>query len=451
MPNSTYDLLIKNANIWTSTPEDPYKIKNFKGDVGVHQGKIAAIEPSINADADEILDLKGLELCPGFIDTQVHFREPGLEHKEDLHTGTLGAISGGITGVFEMPNTSPSTVTEKDFFHKVSRVKDRAHCDVAFYIGACAENALDLEELERLPGCSGVKMFMGSSTGTLLVDEQTVLETVVKSGRRRFAVHCEDETRLNERKALLDNPNVSVHDHPKWRDELTALNATQRIIELCEKYNRSVHILHVTTAQEMEFLKTKKNICSVECTPQHLTLFAPDCYDKLGTLAQMNPPIRTRPHQEGLWAGVHNGTVDIIGSDHAPHTLAEKRDNQYPKTPSGMTGVQTILPLMLDHVSNGKLSFEHLMRLMIINPVQLFKVKSRGYITVGAEATFTAIDLKKTRTIRNDWIKSRSGWTPFDGIETTGWPTHAIVRGQLAMSDQEPVGPAQGQMLEFEV
>ena len=248
--------------------------------------------------------------------------------------------------MFEMPNTNPSTTSAALLADKLTRARERAWCDYAFFVGATEENARYLGELERLPGCAGVKIFMGSSTGSLLVADDEGLRLVLENGRRRVAVHAEDEARLRERLSLVPE-GADVALHPVWRDVETATRATERLMRLARETARRVHVLHVTTAEEMDILKAHKDIATVEVTPQHLTLQAPECYERLGTLAQMNPPIREARHRQGLWEGVRQGIVDVIGSDHAPHTREEKA-RPYPKSPSGMPGVQTLVPVHAD-------------------------------------------------------------------------------------------------------
>jgi dihydroorotase len=381
------------------------------------------------------------------MDSQVHFREPGLTHKEDLETGTRGAILGGVTSVFEMPNTTPPTSTPEALGEKLRLAQGRAWCDHAFFIGATAENADHLNELEVLPGCCGVKIFMGSSTGSLLVSDDDSLRHCLKSGHRRMAIHAEDESRLKERKALLgESPHVRLH--PFWRDEETAFLATKRILALAREASRPLHILHVTTAQEMELLKANKDIATVEVTPQHLFFAAPDCYDKLGTLAQMNPPIRNAFHREALWQAVSDGTVTVIGTDHAPHTLEEK-SKPYPQSPSGLTGVQTLVPLLLNFVNEGRLTLEKMVELVCQNPARLYKAKNKGQIVLGFDADFTVVDLKKKKTIQNSEMATRSGWTPYDGLTVQGWPVMTLIRGSVVMRDGQTVGRPSGQPILF--
>lgn len=429
------DLVLLGGTVFT--PGGP-----VNADVGVRAGKIAALGDLKSVAAAEKFDARHLTVLPGCIDEQVHFREPGPTHKEDLETGTRGAALGGITAVFEMPNTDPATTTVEAIEDKITRATGRAWTDFAFYVGASPENADELGMLERLPGCCGVKMFMGSSTGTLLVADDENVARVLRSGSRRVTVHSEDDMRLQERLSLVrDGADVSMH--PEWRDVETAVRSTQRLLRLARENHRRVHVLHVTTAEEMELLAQHKDIATVEVLPQHLTLAAPECYQKLGTLAQMNPPIREGRHREALWAAINNGVVDCIGSDHAPHTLEEKA-RPYPRSPSGLTGVQTTVPVMLDHVAKGRLSLQRFVDLLSAGPARIFGIAGKGRIALGYDADFTVVDLAAHRTITNDWIASRSGWTAFDGMEVTGWPISTIIRGQIVMRDdtllQKPVG-----------
>lgn len=416
-------------------------------DIGIANGRIAALGQLRAGSAAETLDCRGLHVLPGVIDTQVHFREPGLEHKEDLSTGTAAAALGGVTAVFEMPNTKPPTTGEAEFAEKCRRARGRAWVDIAFYIGAAHDNAGDLARLERLAGCAGVKVFMGSSTGNLLVADDGDVQRVLANGTRRVAVHAEDEMRLRQRYTIVAG-GADPGRHADWRDVETAVSATHRLTRLAEATRRRVHVLHVSTAEEIALLAEHRDLVSVEVTPQHLTLQAPDCYDELGTFAQMNPPIRDGRHREALWRAVADGIVDCIGSDHAPHTREEKKQ-PYPQSPSGMPGVQTLLPIMLDHVARGRLSLQRLIDLTSAGPARLFGLAGRGRIAVGYSADLSVIDLKQRRMITHRWIASRCGWTPFDGMTVTGWPLATVVRGRIVMRDGALQGEPCGELLRF--
>ncbi|WP_024277805.1 dihydroorotase [Xanthobacter sp. 126] len=435
----TFDLLLKGGAVAT-----PAGIA--VQDIGVTGGRIRAIGNLSAASAGEVVDSTGLTILPGVIDTQVHFREPGLEQKEDLETGSRAAVMGGVTGVFEMPNTIPQTTNPSALEDKIARATARMHCDFAFYVGGTHDNVKDLPELERLPGAAGIKVFIGSSTGSLLVPDDDGVRNILKVIRRRAAFHCEDEPRLQERKGLRVPGDAS--SHPVWRDEIAALTATRRLVNLARETGARVHVLHVTSAEEMDFLADARDVASVEVTPHHLTMAAPECYERLGTLAQMNPPVRGARHRDGLWAAIANGVVDVLGSDHAPHTLEEK-SKPYPESPSGMTGVQTLVPLMLDHVAAGRLTLERFIDLTSAGPARLFGIAGKGRIVVGYDADFTVVDLKRRATITNSWIASRAQWTPYDGKDVTGWPVGTFVRGRKVMWEGELTGPSNGQPIRF--
>lgn len=436
----TYDLVIRNGIAVLPAGLIPV-------DIGVTGGKITAIGSIPAGQGGEELDATGLTVLPGMIDTQVHFREPGGEHKEDLATGSTAAVMGGITGVFEMPNTNPSTSTPEALADKLNRAKGRMWCEHAFYVGATPDNIRDLPELERLPGTCGVKLFMGSSTGSLLVEEPGAIEGVLRHGNRRVAVHAEDESRLRERKSIADAA-ANATAHPDWRDATTALNATKQIVGLAYKTGRRVHVLHISSGDEMDFLQHHKDIATVEITPNHITMEAPDCYERLGSLAQMNPPVRDGAHRRRIWQAVADGTVDIIGSDHAPHT-AEEKAKTYPATPSGMPGVQTTLPLMLTHVNEGRLSLLRLVDLMAAGPNRVWGIAGKGRIAMGYDADFTLVDMNAERTIEKPWLASRAGWSPYEGVACKGWPMATIIRGRVVMRDAELIGAPDGQPFRF--
>lgn len=439
--SQSFDLVLSNGTVVTP---------NGTGatDIGIRDGRIVALGDLRGASMADKIDCHGLHVLPGVIDTQVHFREPGLEHKEDLSTGSAAAAMGGVVAFFEMPNTKPGTTTDVELKDKLARAQGRSWTDHAFFLGAASDNIADLAAWERIPGCAGIKIFMGSSTGNLLVADDETLAKVIAQGYRRIAVHCEDEARLIARKSIADSAG-HPRAHHIWRDAETALLATKRLVKLAEAAKRRVHVLHVTTAEEMDFLAGHKDLVTVETTPQHLTLFAPDCYETLGTYAQMNPPIRENSHRGALWRAIQNGVVDVLGSDHAPHTREEK-DKPYPQSPSGMTGVQTLVPIMLDHVNQGRLTLERFVDLTSAGPQRIYNIAGKGRIALGYDADFTLVDMKAERTITNQWIVSRCGWTPFDGKKVQGWPMATIIRGRLVMSDGQLIGDPAGQPVRFQ-
>jgi dihydroorotase len=433
-----FDMILKGGTVIDHSGESAR-------DIAIAGGKIAEIGDLLLASAGETIDATGLHILPGVIDTQVHFREPGLTHKEDLETGSRAAVLGGVTAVFEMPNTDPSTTSSAALADKMARAKGRMHCDYAFWVGGTADNWRDIPELERLPGAAGIKVFMGSSTGSLLVADDAGIAAILGQTRRRAAFHSEDEFRLNERKdfRVTDDPS----SHPVWRDESVALRSTERLLRIAREQRALIHVLHVTCGEEMDLLAAHKDIASVEVTPHHLTFEAQD-YAWLGTKLQMNPPIRDKSHRERLWFAVAQGIADIFGSDHAPHTLAEKA-TPYPQSPSGMTGVQTLVPVMLDHVNKGRLSLMRLIDMTSAGPARLFGIAGKGRIAVGYDADFTIVDMKRRCTIENRWIASRCGWTPYDGKKVLGWPVGTIVRGRRVMWEGELTMPGQGQPVRF--
>lgn len=414
-------------------------------DVGVSGGKIVAI--GTVGDAGETIDCTGLDVLPGVIDSQVHFREPGLEYKEDLESGSRSAVLGGVTAVFEMPNTKPNTDSEAAVADKLRRAHHRMWCDHAFYVGATNNNAEHLAELERLPGTAGVKIFMGASTGDLLVSDDANLARVLASGHRRVAIHAEDEFRMQER--LGERVAGDPSSHPVWRDDESAILATRRILRLAREARRRIHVLHVTTPAELELLGQNKDIATCEVTPQHLTLAGEEAYPAIGTYAQMNPPIRSGAHRDGLWHWLRQGGPDVLGSDHAPHTLEEKA-KPYPDSPSGMPGVQTLLPLMLNHVAEGRLTLQRLIDLTSAGPQRIFGLVGKGRIVPGYDADFTVVDLKSRWTVDEAWLASRCGWSPFTGMELTGRPVGTIIRGNRVMWEGQLANQAIGEPVKFE-
>ncbi|OYX04350.1 MAG: dihydroorotase [Caulobacter vibrioides] len=436
----TYDLIVRGG-----------EVVNHAGrglaDVGVRDGRIARVGDLSQASAGEVFDARGLTVLPGVIDTQVHFREPGMEWKEDLETGSRGAVLGGVTAVFEMPNTIPTTTDPAAMADKLTRAAGRMHSDHAFYVGGTHENARDLGELERLPGCCGVKVFMGASTGTLLVPDDPGVTEILRHTNRRATFHSEDEYRLAERRSLAREGDWT--SHPEVRDAVSALRSTERLVTIARELGKRIHVLHVTTAEEIAYLAGHKDVATVEVTPQHLTLVAPEAYERLKGMAQMNPPIREAAHVAGLWRGVAQGVADVLGSDHAPHTLEEKA-RPYPASPSGMPGVQTLLAVMLNHVAQGRLSLERLVDLTSHGAQRVFGIANKGRMAEGWDGDLTIVDLKEKRTLRHADMATRSGWTPYDGMEVTGWPKATIIRGRVVMRDNEVVAEGQGKPVRFQ-
>ena len=416
-----------------------------KIDIGIKNGKITNIGNLESEKSDNLIDASNKLVLPGLIDTQVHFREPGSVDAEDLHSGSKAAIVGGITAVFEMPNTNPPTTNFKEFQKKIDIAK-RMYCNHAFYFGATAENYEILEKLKELEGCCGIKLFAGSSTGNLLVDKEDDIEKVFKHASKVVAVHSEDEEILKVRKKLIEKGNVN--SHPIWRNEEVAISSTRKIVKIAKRLNKKAHILHVTTKEEVDFLSQNKGNITFEITPQHLTIYAPDCYDRLGSYAQMNPPIRDKSHYDRLWYAIRNNYNDTIGSDHAPH-LKTNKEKSYPDSPSGMPGVQTILPVMFNHMNDGKIKLNQIINFLCENPVKIFGIKNKGYIKKDYDADFTIVDLNKEIEIKNENIESKCGWSPFNGFKFKGTPIYTIINGEIKMQDGKIIGDPTGKPLNF--
>ena len=414
-------------------------------DVAVKNGRIVAMGDMSGIAAAETLDCRNLHVLPGVIDSQVHFREPGIEHKEDLETGSRAAVMGGVTAVFEMPNTKPTTTTAATLAVKISRARNRMFSDFAFYVGGTKDAVADIPALEKLEGSAGIKVFAGSSTGDLLVEDDGGLDAVISKLSRRAAFHSEDEMRLRAR--VSHQVPGDAASHPVWRDEEAARLCTERLLRIARKHGKRIHVLHISTAEELPLLAANRDIATVEVTPHHLTLSAED-YARLGTKMQMNPPVREARHRDALWKAIASGLVDVLGSDHAPHTLEEKA-KPYPQSPSGMTGVQTLVPMMLNHVNAGRLTLERLVDLTSHGPQRIFGIVGKGRIMEGYDADFTIVDMKHQETITNKWIESRSQWTPYDGVKVTGWPVGTFIRGRKVMWQGEIISPAHGQPVSF--
>ena len=414
-------------------------------DIAVDKGRIIAIGDVSGFVAAKTRECRNLHVLPGVIDSQVHFREPGLTHKEDLESGSRAAVAGGVTTVFEMPNTKPTTTNAEALADKVARAKNRMFCDFAFYVGGTRDNLSEISNLERLEGSAGVKVFAGSSTGDLLVEDDAGLENIISRLSRRAAFHSEDEFRLREREGFRVAGDPS--SHPVWRDVEAAVRCTTRLLNIARKHGKRIHVLHISTAEELPHLARHRDVATVEVTPHHLTLSADD-YARLGNKLQTNPPVRGPEHRGALWRAINSGLVDVLGSDHAPHTLEEK-SKPYPQSPSGMTGVQTLVPIMLDHVNKGRLTLERFVDLTAHGPQRIFGLAGKGRIAEGYDADFTIVDLARTETIRDSWIESKSQWTPYDGTIVAGWPVGTYVRGNCAMWQGEVTQTATGQPAKF--
>ena len=431
-------LIIKNGTCYIDG-------KLVNTDITVSGGKIKSIGKA-DLNNHKVYDAENKIVLPGIIDTQVHFREPGSTDAEDLESGSRAAVLGGVTSLFEMPNTNPPTANLVEFEKKLKAAKNRMHSNYAFYFGATPSNTDQLAQLKNVEGCCGVKLFAGSSTGNLLVDKEADIEKVISSSDRVVSIHSEDEDIIKLRKKFIRKGDV--HSHHEWRNVECAMSSTRRVVKIAERYNKKIHVLHVTTKDEVDFLAMHKKNVTFETTPQHLTLYAPDCYDKLGTYAQMNPLLRGKEHYDRLWTAIKNNIVDVLGSDHAPHLKANK-DKEYPDSPSGMPGVQTIFPVMIDHVNNGKLTLNQLINLMCENPCRIFGIKNKGFIKEGFDADLTIVDMKREVIIKDEMIASKCGWTPFNNYKVKGFPVGTIVNGILVMSDGKILVESKGKPLSF--
>lgn len=437
------DLLITGGTLVTREGRRP-------GDVRIADGRVAEVGAGLDAPAGTArIDATGLLVFPGMIDPQVHFREPGMPHKEDLESGSRAAIAGGVTTFFEMPNTNPPTTDPAALEDKFARARGRAHGDHAFFLGASAENADRLGEWETMPGCAGVKLFMGSSTGNLLVPDDANVERVLRSGTRRVTVHSEDDMRLKERYAAIA-PDATVMDHADVRDVECAVRSTTRLLNLVEKTRRPVHVLHISTAEELELIRERDlgDLVTCEATPNHLFLHAPDCYEQHGTWAQMNPPVRELRHRDALREALVNGPVTCIGSDHAPHS-AEEKAMPFPKSPSGIAGVQTTLPLLLTAVRDGWLTEQDVLRLCVDGPMRVYGLEGKGALDVGRDGDVTLVDPTRTGPLEAGWLQSRAGGNPFVGVELAGLPVTTVLRGTVAWTDGAAVGEPGGRPVRF--
>jgi dihydroorotase len=433
-------LLIRNARI---AREDG---SIGDGDLYCDNGLISRIDASIDVKADEAIDANGLLLLPGVIDPQVHFREPGKEYKEDLGSGSRAAAKGGVTSFLEMPNTDPPTTTQALLNDKLARAADRSVVNYGFFIGATADN---LDEINRATPACGIKIFMGASTGSLLVDRDEDLERIFANGTRLIAVHAEDEARIRARRQqFIGRADTAVHS--EIRDNECARLATAKAVTLSKKYRRRLHVLHLSTREEVELLRQDKpSWVTAEVIPNHLLLNVDD-YERLDTLVQMNPPIRTRADNEALWRGLRDGVLDFIATDHAPHTLEEKQTG-YPRSPAGMPGVETSLPLMLTEMRTGRCTLAEIQKWMSRAPAEAYNIPNKGRVVVGYDADLTLVDIDRYRPVKNEELYTRVGWSPYAGRELTGWPQYTIVGGRIVYERGRIREGVLGKALRFQV
>ncbi|HEX6987624.1 MAG TPA: dihydroorotase [Planctomycetaceae bacterium] len=415
-------LLIKNATC--VLPTGPADVN-----VLVEDGIILGVDPPATVRVDETFDAAGKHLIPGVIDDQVHFREPGLTHKEDLRTGSMACAKGGVTTFLEMPNTKPATTTRERLAEKLALAASKCLVNYGFYIGATAENLDELKAADRTPG---IKIFIGSSTGDLLVDAQAALERIFAETTLPICAHCEDEATVRANAARLGGGH-EVTDHSRIRDHAAAEIATKRSIDLAVRHRHRFHVLHVSTAVETELLREHHGLITAEACPHHL-FFSVDDYERLGTRIQMNPSVKTREDNAALWAALLDGRIQVIATDHAPHTLEEKA-KPYPQSPSGLPAVENSLALMLNEVNRGRCTLEQVVHWMCDAPARVWDVVGKGRIAEGYDADLVLIDLHKTATIRDEQQATKSRWSPWDGVTLTGWPTHTWVGGRLVYAE----------------
>jgi dihydroorotase len=390
----------------------------------LEQGKIVAVDAATNSAADEVIDAQGLVLLPGVVDDQVHFREPGLTHKEDLETGSMGCAAGGITTFLEMPNTQPPATTNEALAWKYQRGAQVSRVNFGFYIGATENNISQLQQATHAPG---IKIFIGSSTGDLLVDSQAALERIFAETTLPICAHCEDEATVRANRAAIGEP-VTIHDHSRIRDVQAAVIATRRSIDLAQRHQHRFHVLHVSTAAEIPLIAAAGPYITAEVCPHHL-FFSTDDYDRLGSLVQMNPSLKSREDAAQLWQALLAGTIQVIATDHAPHTWEEKQA-AYPKSPSGLPAVENSLPLMLDQVHQQRCSLTQIAAWMCDAPARVWGLVGKGRIAVGYDADLVLVDMAQQKTIRNSQQWTRSGWSPWDGQTLHGWPVRTIVGGE---------------------
>jgi dihydroorotase len=395
----------------------------------IEDGSIIDCDAAADTQADEIIDAAGLHLIPGVIDDQVHFRDPGLTHKEDLHTGSRACAKGGITTFLEMPNTKPPTITLDALDEKLAVAADKCMVNFGFYIGATPDNVEVLKSARRTPG---IKIFIGSSTGNLLVDQQAALERIFGETDLPICAHCEDESTVHANAERLGGGS-KVSDHSLIRDHKAALIATQRAVDLADRHNHRFHVLHVSTAEEVEFLRTSSNLITAEACPHHL-LFNVNDYDRLGSLVQMNPSIKNPEDNSALWAGLLDGTIQVIATDHAPHTLEEKAQ-PYPQSPSGLPAVENSLALILNEVNQGRCSLQQVVSWMCEAPAKVWSINKKGRIATGYDADLVLIDMNREQQVLNEDQVTKSGWTPWHGVTLKGWPVRTLVGGRTVYNN----------------
>ncbi len=429
--------LIKNAQVALPTGV-------VETSVLIEGAKIAVIDPARQTAADEVIDAEGLLLMPGVVDDQVHFREPGLTAKEDLHTATRACAKGGVTTFLEMPNTVPTTTTGARLHEKLELASQKCLVNYGFYIGATADNLAEMQQARRTPG---IKIFIGSSTGDLLVDDQDALERIFAETTLPITAHCEDEATIRTNKTRFANSH-DVADHSRIRDAAAAMIATRRAFDLAFRHQHRFHLLHCSTAAEAELLADHRRLITGEVCPHHL-FFNVDDYARLGTRIQMNPSIKTAADNQGLWQALLDGRIQVIATDHAPHLLEEKA-RKYPESPSGLPAVENSLALMLNEVNRGRATIEQVVHWMCEAPALVWDLVDKGRIAEGYDADLVLVNLNLTKTVTDEAQETKCRWTPWHGVELTGWPVRTWVRGREVYHDGQFDETVRGAEVQFD-
>lgn len=419
-----------------------------EGDVVVERGMIIEITSDYKDPAKRVIDCTGKFIFPGVIDAHVHMRVPGGEYKEDFTTGSMAAISAGVTGFLDMPNNTPPIISKKMLAEKRDLVGDNSFANYGFFFGATDEN---VDEIKRLSNIAGIKVYMGESTGNLIVRKDETLENIFSYGRFPVVVHAENQECLERFAAEYAAEDVRMRSnyHSVVRPPECAREAVKHVLHLAKKYAASVHIAHITTLEELDIIrKFKSEKVTCEVTPHHL-MFDIDAYEKLSNRLKVNPPVRSREDREALWAAVADGTIDIVASDHAPHLLNEK-DLPYSQCPAGVPGIETILPVMLDAVNKGLLNLDRAAQLLSQRPAEIFHIKNKGKIELNYDADLVILDMDLEKTIENGKLLTKCAWSPFDGMTLKGWPVTTIIGGEVIYEDSKFVSTRRGREFNFE-
>lgn len=432
--------------------------REFPGELRMTGERITEVGEKLDRhDDDEIVDLNGAWLLPGMIDDQVHFREPGLEYKADIASESAACVAGGITSFMDMPNTNPPTLTAEILEDKYQRARGRARANYGFYFGAANDNLEHIKTLDPL-SAPGVKVFMGASTGNMLVDDPEVLDGIFANAPVPIITHCEDTPMIDAKMAEYQREygeNLTAMQHPDIRSREACIKSTRLALELARKHDSRLHVLHISTADELALFEkgpliredgSRKRITAETCV--HFLHFAREDYGRLGNLIKCNPAIKEASDREAIIDAVANDVIDVLATDHAPHTLEEKQ-KPYAQAPSGLPLVQYALQVAMDKVLDGRMSLPHLVQKVCHAPAQLFDVKDRGYLRPGYFADLVVVR-KEPHTASNDEVLSKVGWTPFDGHTFNTTIAATYVNGSLAWDGRNLTGNIAGQRLEFD-